>query len=148
MTVRENDPVAATGPVFYDRMYEDAVKLTIEVRDYFSDRAETDRIFLTQGQKLTFMRESMRVTTRLAQSVAWIMAQRAVLEGEITSEDARNSKFRLENYRVCLAEDDGRLSGLPAEFKVLWWRSQRLFQRVSRLEDLARKRAEFGKPIH
>ena len=148
MTVGEDDPVGATGPIFYDRMYEDAVTLTIDVRDYFAARAETDRIFLTQGQKLTFMRESMRVTTRLAQSVAWIMAQRAVLEGEITAEDARDSAYRLENYRVCLAQDDGRLAGLPAEFKVLWWRSQRLFQRVARLEDLARKRAGFGNPIH
>ncbi len=148
MTIGEDDPVGATGPIFYDRMYEDAVTLTIDVRDYFADRAETDRIFLTQGQKLTFMRESMRVTTRLAQSVAWIMAQRAVLEGEITAEDSRDSAYRLENYRVCLAQDDGRLAGLPAEFKVLWWRSQRLFQRVARLEDLAGKRAGFGNPIH
>ena len=148
MTTTEENPFEATGPIFYDRMYDDAVKLTVEVRDYFADRAETDRIFLTQGQKLAMMRESMRVTTRLAQSVAWIMAQRAVHEGEISVEDARKSNYRLENHRVCLAEDDGRLAGLPSEFKVLWWRSQRLYQRIARLEDLAQRRAGFGKPIH
>ena len=148
MTTTDNSSVEAAGPVFYDRMYDDAVSLTVEVRDYFADRAETDRIFLTQGQKLAMMRESMRVTTRLAQSVAWIMAQRAVHAGEISAADARESTYRLENHRVCLAEDDGRLAGLPAEFKVLWWRSQRLFQRVARLEDLARRRSEFGGAVH
>lgn len=148
MTTADNNPVEAAAPVFYDRMYDDALKLTVEVRDYFADRAETDRIFLTQGQKLAMMRESMRVTTRLAQAVAWIMAQRAVHEGEISAADARESTYRLENHRVCLAEDDGRLAGLPAEFKVLWWRSQRLFQRVARLEDLAQRRTGFGQPIH
>jgi len=148
VTTTDNNPVEAAAPVFYDRMYEDAVKLTVEVRDYFADRAETDRIFLTQGQKLAMMRESMRVTTRLAQSVAWIMAQRAVHEGEISASNARESTYRLENHRVCLAEDDGRLAGLPAEFKVLWWRSQRLFQRVARLDNLAQRRAEFGGAVH
>ena len=148
MTTTDNNSVAAAAPIFYDRIYDDAVKLTIEVRDYFADRAETDRIFLTQGQKLAMMRESMRVTTRLAQAVAWIMAQRAVHEGEISAEDARTSTYRLENHRVCLAEDDGRLAGLPAEFKVLWWRSQRLYQRVARLEDLAQRRAGYGQAIH
>ncbi len=148
MTTADDNRVEAAGPVFYDRIYDDAVKLTVEVRDYFADRAETDRIFLTQGQKLAMMRESMRVTTRLAQAVAWIMAQRAVHEGEISAENARESRYRLENHRVCLAEDDGRLAGLPAEFKVLWWRSQRLYQRVARLEDLAQRRAGFGRPIH
>ena len=148
MTTTDNNSVEPAAPIFYDRIYDDAVKLTIEVRDYFADRAETDRIFLTQGQKLAMMRESMRVTTRLAQSVAWIMAQRAVHEGEISAEDARASTYRLENHRVCLAEDDGRLAGLPAEFKVLWWRSQRLYQRVARLEDLAQRRAGYGQAIH
>lgn len=148
MTATGENSVEAAGPIFYDRMYDDAVKLTVEVRDYFADRAETDRIFLTQSQKLAMMRESMRVTTRLAQSVAWIMAQRAVHEGEISAADAREATYRLENHRVCLAEDDGRLAGLPAEFKILWWRSQRLYQRVARLEDLAQRRAEFGRPIH
>ncbi len=148
MTATNDNPIEVAGLVFYDRMYDDAVTLTVEVRDYFADRAETDRIFLTQGQKLAMMRESMRVTTRLAQSVAWIMAQRAVHEGEISADDAREATYRLENHRVCMAEDDGRLAGLPAEFKVLWWRSQRLFQRVARLEDLAQRRAGYGKAMH
>ena len=88
MTTTDNNSVEPAAPVFYDRMYDDAVKLTVEVRDYFADRAETDRIFLTQSQKLAMMRESMRVTTRLAQSVAWIMAHRAVYEGEIRASNA------------------------------------------------------------
>lgn len=134
--------------IFYNRMCDDAASLTVEVRDYFADQAKTDRIFLTQEQKLAMTRESMRVTTRLTQSVAWIMAQRAVHEGEISTADARSSTYRLENHQICLDEDDGRLAGLPAEFKVLWWRSQRLYQRVARLEDLAQRRAEFGGAVH
>ena len=38
MTTTDNSSVEAAGPVFYDRMYDDAVSLTVEVRDYFAGK--------------------------------------------------------------------------------------------------------------
>jgi regulator of CtrA degradation len=68
--------------------------------------------------------------------MAWLMTQRAVVNGEISAEEACREKYRLSGRDVCLdnaANDD---ETLPAGLRSLLDRSLRLYERVSRLEQM------------
>ena len=80
--------------------------------------------------------ETTRVTARLTQIVAWLMAQRAVEAGELSAAQACEKKHRLGGQEICLnsrGEDSNELS--PA-LRDLLLRSRRLYQRVARLDDM------------
>jgi regulator of CtrA degradation len=126
--------------VFLDRIYEDSLALVIEARDYIaSGRSKDDANGLPSAQLLV-SQETMRVTSRLTQVMAWLFCQRAVASGEMTAEEALSQRFAVGGQAVCL---DDRFHGderLPGAVADLLERSLTLYQRVLRLEAMQRDR--------
>jgi regulator of CtrA degradation len=81
----------------------------------------------------------MRVTARLAQVMAWLLAQRAVFNGEISREEAAGERFRLSEQKICMAETEGECTDLPQRLRELLDQSRRLYIRVARLDELNRR---------
>lgn len=98
-------------------------------------RAESNR--LTRSAALTYASESMRLTTRLMQIASWLLVQRAVSEGEITTMQAQREK-----ERVKLTSQDGggasdtQMAGLPERIRFLVAASLRLHARILHLDRL------------
>ena len=69
---------------FFGRTYDEALQLVTEARDYFVNNVGTDRSNgVSIAHRLTYDCETLRLSTRLTQVMAWLFMQRAVHEGEI-----------------------------------------------------------------
>jgi regulator of CtrA degradation len=64
------------------------------------------------------------------------MVQRAVHAGEIGMEEAREEDHRLGGQEVCFDNDNEIVDLLPRHFRSLMERSLKLYQRISRLDEM------------
>jgi regulator of CtrA degradation len=124
---------------FFGKTYDEAMALLVEARDYFTHREPIDRQTLQPPELLHFCRETLRLTTRLTQIMAWLLAQRAVFAGEISQRDALGDHDALAELRICMEAEETAASVMPQRLAGLLDRSRRLYVRVARLDELARR---------
>lgn len=125
-------------PAFFNRTYEETLALLEEARFYVADGAPAEAAALPAEARLRFARESMRVTSRLTQVMAWLLAQKAVHAGEISHAEAADPDYALAGQSVCAAADPALARGLPAHLRSLLDRSHALYTRVARLDAMVR----------
>jgi len=130
----------ATDARFFDRTYKEAMSLLVEARNYAAYREPVERRGLPAETRLACCLESMRVTCRLTQVMAWLLAQKAAHAGEILAEEAVSDRFALSGQGVCLDEGGEGNEALPGGLRSLLDRSHQLYKRISRLEEMARAR--------
>lgn len=128
-----------TATRFFGKTYDETMALLVASRDYLANAQPADARGLKPIERLRVNCEAMRLTTRLTQIMAWLLAQRAVHEGEITREKAAGDEFRLTAEEVCLAETDCSANGLPPRLCELLDQSRRLYVRVARLDEMTRR---------
>ncbi|MBL8699962.1 MAG: DUF1465 family protein [Alphaproteobacteria bacterium] len=126
----------AANSVFFKKTYDEAVELLVETRNYiaYMDPAAGDDI--PAIERLQISAETMRVTARLAQVMAWMLAQKAAAAGEITPLEASGPAFSVPDDPTCLAETESGATELPARLVQLLSRSRRLYVRVRHLNAL------------
>ncbi|OUS16665.1 hypothetical protein A9Q97_02240 [Rhodospirillales bacterium 47_12_T64] len=127
---------------YLDSTYQEALSLTREARDYMADRARNRHPWLRPEDRLQICCESMRLTTRLTQVMAWLMMQRAVLSGEVSMEEALNPENRLSGQMVCETSDQ-LPDGADPLMADLMGRSHLIYMRILRLDsqlDRAKKK--------
>lgn len=123
---------------FLLKTYDEAFALLIEARNYFAYRQALDVGDLAADSRLLVSQETMRITCRLTQVMAWLFCQRAVENGEKPPEWALSEENALSAQDVCLEDrwvDDERL---PPPVRGLSARSLSLYVRVGRLEQMLR----------
>jgi regulator of CtrA degradation len=127
------------APAFFGKTYGEAMALLAEARDWLAHVEPHERRRLDPLDRLLLCRETMRLTARLTQIMAWLLAQRAVQEGEITQEQALGDHDALAALAVCMEEGGEEEGALPPPLLDLLDRSRRLYVRVARLDELARR---------
>lgn len=125
----------------YDRTMSETMELLVEARRYLNDRAEADTRELTIDQGLTSSVETMRLVSRLTESLAWLLTQRAVLTGELTLDEAMAPERRLGGHVLCGRDTTEDMRAMPADFQKLMARSLELYQRVANLDAQVSDRA-------
>lgn len=121
---------------FFDSTFEEALALTREARDYLTHQEPRERGHMTPNDRMLASCESMRLTSRLTQVMAWLLVQKAVHAGEMTREEARASQYRLGGQSVCLDGKPPVEGTLQPRLAELMQRSLSLYQRVARLDAL------------
>lgn len=119
---------------FFARLYDEALALVRETRDYVAARGRDESRALPPAGGLAYSVETMRLTTRLTHIMAWLLMQRALAEGELAHDDAA-ADLRLGGADICLGEQPLEAE-LPAALADLMRRSERLFRRIQRLDDM------------
>ena len=118
----------------FDRLFDETIDLIEQTVDYLEASGKSDRASLPGSLLIPYTTETMRLSTQLMQSMAWLMVQKAVRMGELDLSEAGTPKHRLGARRVC--EDPGpdlaRL--LPERFVVLAERGRGLYARLGRLD--------------
>ena len=138
-------PLMETATRFFGKTYDETMSLLLASRDYLAAAQPGDAIGLKPIDRLRVNCEAMRLTTRLTQIMAWLLAQRAVFAGEIGRAQAASDEFRLSADSVCMAEgDDMAANVLPMRLRELLEESRRLYVRVARLDELSRRAAAKG----
>ena len=124
---------------FFSKTYDEALGLLEEAKSYFAVLEPLERRGLAVPERLKLCTETMRMTARLTQIMAWLLMQRAVHAGEVTRATALADTVTLADVGVCMEQAEGDWNGLPRRLVGLLDRSQRLYLRVARLDDLARR---------
>lgn len=129
-------PPVAAPTAFFMRTFDEALALTSEARDYLAQYGEEDLRDLPSDVGLRYSVESMRLTSRLTNVMAWLLVQRAAHEGEISYDELRREEWRLGGREVCMAEGTVAPENLPPIMADLLRRSENLFRRIARLDDM------------
>lgn len=130
--------MAAADSIFFKRTFDEVVALLLDVRTYF-ERAEPALVpGLAPIDRLRFSAESLRITARLAQMTAWMLAQRAVAAGEITAEEA-GPAFTLPDEPIWTAASELEATRLPERMLDLLESSRLLYVRVRNLDQMIRR---------
>jgi regulator of CtrA degradation len=114
-----------------DSLYVEAMVLADEARAFFDHRAEEHRAALDQLDRVEFACESLKVTTRLMHVIAWLLTQRAILNGELAETVRREERYRLGEAAATLT---GIAERFAFDMMTLIVASEDLYDRVARLE--------------
>lgn len=129
-----SDP-AASGritPRLVESLYTESMLLADEARTYFDIGSRPDRDALDPFVRVGFACESLKVTTRLMHIIAWLLTQRAVESGELSSAAGHRPERRLGHAG---ASDPQVVDQLPDAARSLISSSIDLYERVRRLDE-------------
>jgi regulator of CtrA degradation len=129
-TAIEAAPVAT-----HEALYREAMRLLIEARDYVAQELPRETGPVSARDRLAVARETSRLTTRLTEVMAWLLARRAVQAGELPAAEALRDERRLGHHRICLQADPDE--ALPQRLRALLEKSLNLYRRAARLDDEA-----------
>jgi regulator of CtrA degradation len=121
-------------PLLLDSLYTEAMLLADEARACF-DRSH-DVGHLSPEISVAFSCESLKVTTRLMHSIAWLLNQKAVRAGEITEREAQNET---NNLGYAPASDGPLVLQFPLEAQALIGASEELYVRLQRFSEKMRQ---------
>lgn len=133
MTSLKSEP---EGSPFIARAYAETMTLLCEARAYIAARGDRDRARMESTARLVYCSESLRVTARLGQAMAWILVRKAVQAGELTEDEACQPEYRLDWRSVCGPQDNDACEHLPDGLVSLIERSAALYARIDRLDRL------------
>jgi len=91
--------------------------------------------------------EALRVTVRMTQIIAWLMLQKAVLADEISRKDVLSEDYRVLRGKACRESTSETDPELPPRLRELLKESRALYERILRLDKLARRKPILARNI-
>lgn len=128
--------IAASGG--FDQLYREGMGLIEAVAAYLDQEGREDSRLLPREASFLYATESMRLTTRLMQIASWLLLQRAVNEGEISRENARTEKEKVQFSATPSERGGPGYDHLPEKLRGFIDQGDRLFDRVTQLDLLER----------
>jgi regulator of CtrA degradation len=132
------DPVrfgqSFVGSEAFKALFQEGMELIEETAAYLDGQGREESRNLPRQESLT---------TRLMQIASWLLLQRAVAEGEISSDQAQLEKNRVRLNSTDSATTITEYEALPARLRELMGLATRLHARILHLERLI---AEAGLP--
>src|SRR5271154_5449939 len=123
----------ASSGAFKD-LFREGMTLVEEAASYLDGPGRAESRTLPRPAALAYSTESMRLTTRLMQVASWLLLQRAVNEGELTSSQAQAERVRVKLSRQEYSCAPEVFDQLPATLRSLSERSLRIQERVIHLD--------------
>jgi regulator of CtrA degradation len=128
---------------YFDSTFDEALALTRQARDYLAYQEKADLANLSPVGRMAASCESMRMTARMTQVIAWLLVQKAVHAGELTREEAAGAKYRLAGQGICEDVEPLAAEPLPERLCELLASSHQMYQRVARLDAMLDGRQVF-----
>ena len=128
-----------TGSELFKKTFREGMDIVEETAAYLDGPGRQESKKLSRADALIYASNSMRLTTRLMLVASWLLVQRALKEGEMTTAEARHEKYRLlsetkSNQKISFAKLASEAPALPALLLDLIARSEQLYQRIARLD--------------
>nr|WP_255769590.1 DUF1465 family protein [Maritalea mediterranea] len=125
----------------FNQLYREGMALVEEVAAYLDGEGRAESKALGRDAALLYANQSMQLTTRLMQLASWLLLRRAVKEGEISMDDARNEDRRVELNAMALDEDHLDVALLPERMRDMISRANALHKRILALDAMEREEA-------
>jgi regulator of CtrA degradation len=118
----------------FEKVFKEGMSLVEETANYLDGPGRQDARMLDRHGAVAYATESMRLTTRLMQLASWLLLQRAIGSGEMTSEEARREKHRISLTDIGRGNTLSGSEQLPKGLLDIIERSLALHQRVMKLD--------------
>jgi regulator of CtrA degradation len=116
------------------QLFREGMGLVEATASYLDGEGRAESAALPREVSLTYATESMRLTTRLMQIASWLLVQRAVAEGEMSAEQARNEHNKVRIAEPMLQPTSAEAERLPQRLRDLIGHSIRLQERIRNLD--------------
>ena len=136
MLSNDSDVANFIDTAMFDRTFDEGMALVEETARYLDGKGREEARTLPRKAAMLYAGESMRVTTRLMQAASWLLVQRAVRDGDMERDDALNDRYRLGSREICLGSCAEDTAPLPPQLRDLLGRSDNLYRRIARLDDV------------
>jgi regulator of CtrA degradation len=123
------------GTEAFAQLFKEGMSLVESTAAYLDGPGRQESRSLDRAASLAYATESMRLTTRLMQLASWLLLQRAVNDGELTTEQAKSEKNKVRFSGAAAPEDD-LMSQLPERLRELIGCSISLQDKVVRLDSM------------
>ena len=107
------------------------MSLVEETAAYLDGEGRREAKLLSRAAALAYAAESMALTTRLMQTASWLLVQRAVREGDMSPDQACDSRYRL---KLRSPAEQPTHAELPIALVELMVRAEKLLERVVYLD--------------
>jgi regulator of CtrA degradation len=130
----------------FKALFREGMKLVEDSAAYLDGPGRGQSRALSRAAALAYASESMRLTTRIMQLASWLLLQRAVNEGEMTTAQAYSEKHRVRLSPQGLAANPEVFRELPPALQSLCLKSLMLQRRIIHLDGamLAERRPTAG----
>ena len=125
-----------------EALYSEALVLADEVRAVFAAGVREPLTGEDAFVRLALSTEGLKTTTRMMHVLAWLLNQRALLAGELSESQVR----RHGALPADRASDEAQLGLLEPETRELIAETERLHQRIARLDEAWRADFEVDSP--
>ena len=136
MLSNDTDVANFIDTAMFDRTFDEGMALVEETARYLDGKGREEARSLPRKAAMLYAGESMRVTTRLMQAASWLLVQRAVRDGDMDRSDALHDRYRLGSREICLGVCAEETDELPLQLQDLLGRSDNLYRRIARLDDV------------
>ena len=136
MLSNDTDVANFIDTAMFDRTFDEGMALVEETARYLDGTGREEARTLPRKAAMLYAGESMRVTTRLMQAASWLLVQRAVRDGDMDRADALHDRYRLGSREICLGVCAEETDDLPVQLQDLLGRSDNLYRRIARLDDV------------
>jgi regulator of CtrA degradation len=128
---------ASAGTAFFSKTYDETLAMLEEAQAYLRHAHPIAHDLDNPLDILVVRTEAFRLSSRLMQAAAWLLAQRAVHNGEIDPLDIqRDPKYRLGARKVCRDDSMHDHPAIPRGLGDLLKRSLNLYIRIERLDSM------------
>lgn len=132
-------------PRLLDALYTEAMILSDEARSYFESGRFSEECLNNPALPVAFSCESLKVTTRLMHSIAWLLNQRALHSEDLTDGEIWNMN---RDMGEAAASNQAMVDLFPQEARNIVYASEELFRRLQRLSARLRQRQAPEPPVH
>ncbi|WID98079.1 DUF1465 family protein [Bosea vestrisii] len=126
------------------QLFREGMGLVEATASYLDGDGRAESAALPREVSLTYATESMRLTTRLMQIASWLLVQRAVAEGEMSADQARNEHNKVRIAESMLQPSSAEAERLPQRLRDLVAHSVRLQERIRNLDE---QMSGAGRPV-
>ncbi|WOE75091.1 DUF1465 family protein [Alterisphingorhabdus coralli] len=121
-------------PALVDSLYYESMALAEEARAHFSDTGTRDlaNTVLSPTRQVELSCESLKVTTRLMHSIAWLLNRKAYFAGELSERQLRAASNDLGQ---AASSDPDVVATLDPHSRYLVKASEEIFARIERMEE-------------
>ncbi len=123
-------------------LYTEVMVLADEARAYFERKQ--DHKAIAPELAISFSCESLKVTTRLMHSIAWLLSEKAILSGEISPEKLSSHNRELGHAPESDAQS---VKLLPAHAQYLVSESEVIYARLKRINAQILSESKKSKPL-
>ncbi len=131
----------------FKALFREGMVLVEEAASYLDGEGREEAKRLQRMAALAYAAESMRLTTRLMQLASWLLLQRAVNEGELTSAEALTEKRKVRLVEQDVVSSPETLIKLPARLLELVDLSIRLQARIIHIDRLLYQPQDRKEPV-